>query len=326
MTTQRVWILSARACKSDFNQGRWDLQINLLEPAQVLPILRALQKASEDLKWFMSDEGFVLSEIPRKFFDSKIPLAFFYVRWLAKSSQGTVFLLSCPKKEDSLWTLASPEKDSTSQCVVVKVVRELDHLEAEIAALSAMTDAIADNDNSVVKALWQSFQFYALAAIVPKVKTVPSRLVTFKTTKSDYRLRDESEWKISQTTSWWNRQHECAAGAIIMNQGTACDEVSSNEIMSGVCRSLFALHQSGYVHRDIRLPNILKFGDHVQLIDYGFACKKGEQSSQGLFDAMVQRAGPVFQQLHGRYGNSLQWHRTTDHEMLMRVLINREMK
>jgi serine/threonine protein kinase len=90
--------------------------------------------------------------------------------------------------------------------------------------------------------------------------------------------------------------------------------------------SLFALHQSGYVHRDIRLANILKFGDHVQLIDYGFACKKGEQSSQGLFDAMVQRAGPVFQQLHGRYGNSLQWHRTTDHEMLMRVLINREMK
>lgn len=62
---------------------RHAFHIIFLVPKQVIPLLRALKKASEDHSWFMSEEGFVLSRVPETFFGSKIPLAFFYVRWLA---------------------------------------------------------------------------------------------------------------------------------------------------------------------------------------------------------------------------------------------------
>ena len=45
------------------------------------------------------------------------------------------------------------------------------------------------------------------------------------------------------------------------------------------CReSLKRLHVQGYCHTDIRLPNILKFGDKLELIDFG-ECQHGQRNA-----------------------------------------------
>ena len=319
MTSRRIWILSA--CASEKYPGEWHLQINLLEPKQVIPVLKALKRASADPSWFISEEGFVLLKIPQIYFHSEIPLAFFHVRWIASSSQASVFCLSCPKKENSLWTVTDPENDQTSQSVVVKVVLEQRNLKAEIAALSAMADTIINNPTVAI--LWWSVEFYALAAFTPK-----DGLVQFKTTKFLPCFNGLRDWKTPEKKSgWWDLQSQefpSGAGAIFMNNGTECEKVSPSDIMAGVCRSLFALHQSGYVHRDIRFPNILKFGDQIQLIDYGFAREQGDYSADGLFERMINRSQVVFRQLSANYARNLQWYPTTDHEMLIWLLINRD--
>ena len=41
--------------------------------------------------------------------------------------------------------------------------------------------------------------------------------------------------------------------------------------MVKLCFGLKSVHELGYVHRDIKLENVLIDGDVVKLIDFGFA-------------------------------------------------------
>ena len=47
------------------------------------------------------------------------------------------------------------------------------------------------------------------------------------------------------------------------------------QIWDDVASCMDVLHSCALVHRDIREPNILFFGDHAQLIDYAFCTKPG---------------------------------------------------
>lgn len=42
------------------------------------------------------------------------------------------------------------------------------------------------------------------------------------------------------------------------------------------------LHRMGLVHRDVRIPNVIRNGDQVVLIDFGLACRTGEQLPHDL--------------------------------------------
>jgi len=41
-------------------------------------------------------------------------------------------------------------------------------------------------------------------------------------------------------------------------------------------KTLKEVHSAGYIHRDIRSTNLIQYHDDVYLIDWGFACKIGE--------------------------------------------------
>ncbi len=45
------------------------------------------------------------------------------------------------------------------------------------------------------------------------------------------------------------------------------------EIFDECLSSLKRIHAAGYCHTDLRRPNILKFGDRYELIDFGDAVK-----------------------------------------------------
>ncbi|MUT64830.1 protein kinase family protein [Paenibacillus sp. NEAU-GSW1] len=50
-------------------------------------------------------------------------------------------------------------------------------------------------------------------------------------------------------------------------------------IVRELLRPLRHLHEAGYVHRDVRTPNVIECGERVFLIDFGLACRIGELPS-----------------------------------------------
>ncbi|SDX35391.1 protein kinase [Paenibacillus sp. CF384] len=44
-------------------------------------------------------------------------------------------------------------------------------------------------------------------------------------------------------------------------------------------RPLRYMHEAGYIHRDVRIPNVLVSGDKLVIIDVGLACRIGEESA-----------------------------------------------
>jgi len=63
----------------------------------------------------------------------------------------------------------------------------------------------------------------------------------------------------------------------IMELGYAYTEREALTIVLQVLRPLRYLHEAGYVHRDVRIPNVIRSGESVWLIDFGLACQIGEE-------------------------------------------------
>lgn len=51
------------------------------------------------------------------------------------------------------------------------------------------------------------------------------------------------------------------------------------------------LHEQGYVHRDVRIPNVLLKDGTLHLVDFGLACRIGEQLPSELRDALGEGSG-----------------------------------
>ncbi|WP_127531360.1 serine/threonine protein kinase [Paenibacillus kobensis] len=63
----------------------------------------------------------------------------------------------------------------------------------------------------------------------------------------------------------------------IMELGCTYTEREALLIVSQVLRPLKYMHEAGYVHRDVRTPNIIQRGESLWLIDFGLACRIGEE-------------------------------------------------
>lgn len=57
-------------------------------------------------------------------------------------------------------------------------------------------------------------------------------------------------------------------------------------LLKEVLQPLKRLHEAGYVHRDVRIPNVLLHEGLPYLIDFGLACKIGERLPEGLRQAL----------------------------------------
>lgn len=159
---------------------------------------------------------------------------------------------------------------------------------------------------------------------------------------------------------WWNRElkEHPGSGCVIMRPGRTLQETDcrSDEAVLEMYhelvryrmmlsrakyiyftndRDICNLHEAGYVHRDIRRRNILKFGKKCRLIDYGQAAKKGCKTIKRREDSMFRRAGPRISRMKDgslllmhrtcfitwSLGAEFLWEATDDHEMLFRTLV-----
>lgn len=65
---------------------------------------------------------------------------------------------------------------------------------------------------------------------------------------------------------------------LIMERGKTYAQPEALRVVRELLRPIKSLHEAGYVHRDVRIPNVLVCGDLVRLIDFGLACRIGEQT------------------------------------------------
>jgi serine/threonine-protein kinase len=72
----------------------------------------------------------------------------------------------------------------------------------------------------------------------------------------------------------------------LMEQGQIYSLKQSLAVMKELLRPLGYLHLAGYVHRDVRIPNVLDKGGRLYLIDYGLSCRIGEQLPAELSAAL----------------------------------------
>lgn len=67
-----------------------------------------------------------------------------------------------------------------------------------------------------------------------------------------------------------------------MEQGRTYSVQEALRILQELLRPLQYLHQLGYVHCDVRIPNAVDNGQCLYLIDYGLSCRIGEQLPESL--------------------------------------------
>ncbi|MFD1955028.1 protein kinase [Paenibacillus thailandensis] len=77
----------------------------------------------------------------------------------------------------------------------------------------------------------------------------------------------------------------------IGEDGLVFTETDSLKLVRELMRPLSYLHEAGYVHRDVRIPNVVMHGERVVLIDYGLACRIGEQLPDDLAKMLGDHAG-----------------------------------
>ncbi|MBH5318677.1 protein kinase family protein [Paenibacillus sp. GSMTC-2017] len=63
-------------------------------------------------------------------------------------------------------------------------------------------------------------------------------------------------------------------------------------MIQALLKPLVYLHNEGFVHRDVRIPNVLIREGTFYLIDFGLSCGVGEQLSEKLRHALGEQSGP----------------------------------
>jgi hypothetical protein len=117
---------------------------------------------------------------------------------------------------------------------------------------------------------------------------------------------------------WWRQTpHPLGGGSLLMMIGEPLpdqlDTPTRHTVFNQITQSLHHMHHLQYYHTDIRLPNILKFGSHYELIDFGEAIKEGEtRSTEGFSDGR--------RSLVSDPRSSFMWDRGHDVEMLCRAV------
>ncbi|GMK42378.1 serine/threonine protein kinase [Paenibacillus sp. CCS19] len=63
----------------------------------------------------------------------------------------------------------------------------------------------------------------------------------------------------------------------MIERGATYTQWQALRIVRDLLGPLGHLHAAGFVHRDVRIPNVLAYGERIYLIDYGLACRIGEE-------------------------------------------------
>jgi hypothetical protein len=161
---------------------------------------------------------------------------------------------------------------------------------------------------------------------VPEVEnvneqTINERVVKFLKESQDGKFKFPNFHNLlnySGNSSMWNffnqDVREALGGYLIMLSGETVPSRRNDfkAVMTGVLSSLFAAHRARICHCDVRMPNVLKFGEHCQLIDFDLSRREGS-------DCMLV-AGAQFDNLGERLwkfkvGDTVCWKVSDDIEM-----------
>ncbi|MWC30755.1 serine/threonine protein kinase [Paenibacillus sp. MMS18-CY102] len=99
---------------------------------------------------------------------------------------------------------------------------------------------------------------------------------------------------------------------LIMGQGRTYTQLEGLFIVRQLLAPLKHLHEAGFVHRDVRIPNVLASGERIGLIDFGLACRIGEEqpderqkmAEDGEPSGFADSWGAVKQQMRYPYPSS----------------------
>ncbi|NIK69280.1 protein kinase [Paenibacillus sp. BK720] len=67
----------------------------------------------------------------------------------------------------------------------------------------------------------------------------------------------------------------------ILLEGRTFTQLEALRIIEALLSPLQYLHEAGYVHRDVRIPNVMINAKGIYLIDLGLACRIGEENPDG---------------------------------------------
>ncbi|RJE84292.1 protein kinase family protein [Paenibacillus sp. 1011MAR3C5] len=79
----------------------------------------------------------------------------------------------------------------------------------------------------------------------------------------------------------------------IYEQGVAYSAYEALAILKALLAPLTYLHAQGYVHRDVRIPNVMQQDGKLFLIDLGLACRIGERLPSKLQEALGEAEGSI---------------------------------
>ena len=103
-----------------------------------------------------------------------------------------------------------------------------------------------------------------------------------------------------------------------MKCGKPISTFEEEDVVNGVLKSLRVAHSVEWCHTDIRMNNVMRFGEHVQLIDYGFACRVHDSFSFGEGDRYDSRGARL---RNCKIGDECKWQICDDYEMLYKSLL-----
>jgi serine/threonine-protein kinase len=96
----------------------------------------------------------------------------------------------------------------------------------------------------------------------------------------DYSKRGKQEALIMEYIEGYNLEYA------IYERNLTFSATNGLQLLKQLIQPLKQLHDAGYVHRDVRIPNVILAGGLPHLIDLGLSCAVGEELPQELRDAL----------------------------------------
>jgi hypothetical protein len=200
---------------------------------------------------------------------------------------------------------------ANTSLIVLKVVGEEDAFRRELAALDAVKPS------------------FFVCGISHDGVTIKGAGDVHKFEKSTVKIFKDRKGAAVDGCGWWRSACQLApssGGVLLMHQGESVpedpDHDTRTEIVNNCMEALELMHAKGYVHTDLRLPNLLKFDGIYQPIDFGEAVKTGAGVCvDQLSDARRKLVSDAAAKTKGA---SLYWNEHHDIEMLFRAVFYAE--
>lgn len=100
-----------------------------------------------------------------------------------------------------------------------------------------------------------------------------------------YSRRHRDEALIMQYVDGHNLEY------LIYEQNEAYTDIEALRMLQMLLKPIRYLHEQGFVHRDVRIPNVLLKDGLLHLIDLGLACRIGERLPEHLIEALGEGGG-----------------------------------